>query len=127
MTLISRMQSLNDRLQSLPERFGLPSVTSVVLVKDDLYTVMAPKPQQKQINPQKVGGFIGDNVEIMADDIWLTNVSRSYTIEQLSTSTWLLDATLEGDNWQGKRCKCLDVRTDDPLTYAVLVRSYEDR
>lgn len=127
MALIDKMQQLSDRLQVLPERFGIPSVTSVVLQMGNAYIVMKPKPQQKQINPQKVGGFVSNAVEIEADDIWLTGVSRSYSIDQLSKSVWIIEAVATGSTWTGKRCKCLDIRTDNPLSYTVLVRSYEDR
>lgn len=127
-TLVDRLRSVNDRLQVLPARLGVPQYAQVVLKLEDTYTVLTPQPLMLEIDPRRVGQFLANNVEIGADDLVLKGVSRAYSDDLLIEATYLLNATQDGaGKWTGTKAECLNLDRSRLLDYTVLVRRFRHR
>lgn len=129
MTLINRLQAVSDRINNLPARLGVPQYSVVVLeAASGVYTVLKPQPTVYQVDSKKVGLMLPGNAEIDPDDLLIKDISRTYPLELVSTSTFIIDATLDSlGKWQGKRASVLNVEKKHLLTWEALVRLYRDR
>lgn len=125
MTLVQRLQRVNDRLQALPMRLGVPQFTIVVLQDGTVQSLMSPSPQVTQVEPRQVQAFLGLAVEVALDDLWLTGISRQYSEELLSKAIYIINAqeVVTGSNiYTGKQARCLYIDRTELLTYRALVR-----
>lgn len=128
-TLIDRLQKVSDRISTLPQKLGVPQYSQVVLeAPDGSFVVLKPQPTVHQLDSRKVGLELPGGGISGADDILVKDISRSYPLELISTSTFILDAIQDTNGkWQGKRTSVLNVDKNKLLTWEVLLKLYRDR
>lgn len=129
MSLIDRLRSVNDRVQTLNSRFGDPRYIKVaVLSPDGTYTELEPDPKVTEVNPRLIAQWLAVGVEIALDDRLIAGVSRSHPYETVAKSKYFLNAveTTPGI-FTGQKAEVIAVSTTDILTYDVIVRRYRGR
>lgn len=127
-TLVDRLRAVNDRLGTLPSKFGDPTYQQVVLLWDGTATVLTPQPQVLEVDPRRVGQYLANNVEISPDDLIVKGISRSYPDRLLVEATYILNATQNAyGEWEGKRAECLNLDRSQLMTYTALVKEFRYR
>lgn len=129
MSLVDRLRSVNDRLQTLNSRFGDPRYIKVaVLNPDGVFTLLEPNPKVTEVNPRLIAQWLAVGVEIALDDRLIAGVSRSVAYDTVAKSKYFLNAqeTTPGV-YTGQKAEVISVSTTDMLTYDVIVRRYRSR
>ena len=128
MSLVSRLIPVNNRMSVLAARLGVPQYQKVVLKQGSTYTVLMPDPLVKSPTKQDVVKHLANQVDINQDDLWVESIPRTYTVEQLSRATAILEATeVTPGIWVGTNCQVLFVDRNELLTYKILVRKLRVR
>lgn len=127
-TLVERLRAVNDRLGTLPAKFGDPTYQQVVLLLDGVATVLTPQPQVLEVDPRRVGQYLANNVEVGSDDLVVKGISRAYPEQLLVEATYILNATQNAyGEWQGDRAECLNLDRSQLMAYTALVRKFRYR
>jgi hypothetical protein len=138
-SLVQRMTALNDRLQGLPIRFGVPQFRPVVIRKKVLepgaliptvsYLPLSPTPQVSTVSPHYVGYKLDENLTLSKDDLVVKGVSRRYSYELLTEAVdvWLVDAIPNGSGYTGVECLPIWIQDSELLSWTVTLRRQVDR
>lgn len=127
-TLVDRLRAVNDRLGTLPAKFGDPNYQQVVLLWEGTTTVLTPQPQVLEVDPRRVGQYLANNVEISPDDLIVKGISRGYPDRLLVEATYILNATQNAyGEWEGKRAECANLDRSQLMTYTALVKEFRYR
>lgn len=127
-TLLDRLRAVNDRLGTLPAKFGVPTYQQVVLLWSGSATVLTPQPQVLEVDPRRVGQYLANNVEISPDDLMVKGISRAYPEQLLVEATYILNATQNAyGEWQGTRAECLNLDRSQLMAYTALVKEFRYR
>ena len=127
MNLINRLTQVNSRLKKIPDRLGVPTYSTVVLVSSGLYTVLEPRPQVIAVTPRKAISYLAAGVEIFTDDREILGIPRSYPEELLSNARYLLNAVNTNGVWTGDKAECIFIDRSGLLEFKVLVRRMRAR
>lgn len=137
--LVQRMTALNDRLQSIPQRFGVPQYRAIAIRKKVIpegqvvpvisYLLLKPNPQITNVSGRYIGLQIAQNVTLSADDLMVTGISRAYGYDLLTENVdvWLVDAKPDGNGgYTGVPHYCLYVKDSELLTWEATLTRQKD-
>lgn len=135
MSLVSRLTKVNDRMQGLADKFGIPQFGNVVMVVNDTQTLLSPRPKviapdsgRHTVTRGDTIGYLSPDVEINRDDRWLEGVSRNYPIELLEHAKYILNAVLSpGGIWVGTNVQTKFIDRNRLLDYKILVEVYRKK
>lgn len=128
MSLVQRLTGVYDRVGTLPARFGDPRYPLVCIQNAGQTLVLTPQPKVLEVDARRVAQYLAAGVEIAIDDKVISGISRTYTKEQVSKGTYLINATRRTDGtWTGLKADVISVSENDLLTWTVVVRRYRSR
>ncbi len=115
MALVDRLQQVSDRLMGLPVKFGDPRYQTLVAVHPAEGNVtLAPTPRIESIPSYMASRYLATGVAIANDDVLVSGISRSYSLDFLKKSRYLLNGT--------QKAELIDIITSDMLTYSLVLR-----
>ncbi len=115
MALVDRLQKVSDRLMGLPVKFGDPRYQTLVAVHPAEGNVtLKPTPKVESIPSYMASRYLATGVEIANDDVLVSGISRSYSLEFLKKSRYLLNGN--------QKAELIDILTSDMLSYSLVLR-----
>lgn len=115
MTLVSRLQTISDRLMNLPAKLGDPRYVTVKAIHPaDGEVVLEPTPKVESIPSYMAARYLQTGVEIANDDVLVSGISRRYTEAFLKKSKYIINDT--------QKAELIDIITTDMLTYSLVLR-----
>lgn len=123
MSLVEKLRDVNDRLQSIPDRLGVPQYSNVVIQTGTTQRLMVPRPQVLSVDPGTVQRFLGASVELAVDDLKLVGVSRKYLEVELQRAIFLIHATEVAQGiWTGVQTRPIWIDKTELLSYNIYLR-----
>jgi hypothetical protein len=131
-TLNDRLILVNSRVSRLYSRFGLPQAQNVVIVYDNVQTLIDPVPlvQSMDIRHGKnsIHEYFAQSADVRMDDINITNIPRTYPEYLITQGLYLVNAhQMQNGTWVGVEATAKFVDRNQPLTWNVIVRVARER
>lgn len=119
MTLINRLQLLNQRLQTLPARLGVPQYLPVTVQQGSTFIPLGTV-KVSQVTERDVINWGNAGVDITLEDVVIT-VPRTFSYDTIRRGVYLINASENSPGtWLGVRTIVKHVDTNDVLNYTVL-------
>ena len=115
MALVDKLQKVSDRLAGLPVKFGDPRYVDLKAIHNGQPAVrLLPVPMIIPVPGYLAQRYMASGVEISTDDVLATGISRSYSLDYLKKSRYIL-----GDS---QKAELIDVITTELMSYSLLLR-----